>query len=62
MIPQDWYKSEKNYKKKLEFPVRYVQMLIDMENIPLLDSILAAVFCWILLAGYLVFPGTFILL
>ncbi|PYH40081.1 uncharacterized protein BP01DRAFT_309066 [Aspergillus saccharolyticus JOP 1030-1] len=59
MIPQDWYKSEKNYRKESESPVRYVQMLIDMENIPLLDSILAAAFCWILLAGYLVFPGTF---
>jgi hypothetical protein len=34
-------------------------MLLDMEKIPILDNILAGGFSWILLAGYLVFPGTF---
>ncbi|RDH14287.1 hypothetical protein M747DRAFT_224202, partial [Aspergillus niger ATCC 13496] len=38
---------------------RYVNMLLDTEKVPLIDNILAATFCSILLAGYLVFPGTF---
>ncbi|KAK2593698.1 hypothetical protein QQS21_008606 [Conoideocrella luteorostrata] len=38
---------------------RYVQMLLDVDEIPLLHSILASFFVWLLLAGFLVFPGTF---
>ncbi|PTB69993.1 hypothetical protein BBK36DRAFT_1109556 [Trichoderma citrinoviride] len=38
---------------------RYVQMLLQQDDIPLLHNILAAVFVWLLLAGFLVFPGTF---
>lgn len=38
---------------------RYVQMLLHQDDIPLLHNILAAVFVWLLLAGFLVFPGTF---
>ncbi|UKZ92345.1 uncharacterized protein TrAFT101_007305 [Trichoderma asperellum] len=38
---------------------RYVQMLLHQDDIPLLHNILAAVLVWLLLAGFLVFPGTF---
>lgn len=38
---------------------RYVQMLLHQDDIPLLHNILAGVFVWLLLAGFLVFPGTF---
>lgn len=38
---------------------RYVQMLLDQDNIPLIHTVLASFFVWLLLAGFLVFPGTF---
>jgi hypothetical protein len=38
---------------------RYVSMLLHLDDIPRLHNILAAVFTWILLAGFLVIPGTF---
>ncbi|PHH69064.1 hypothetical protein CDD82_99 [Ophiocordyceps australis] len=38
---------------------RYVHMLLDQDDIPALHNILASVFVWLLLAGFLVFPGTF---
>lgn len=38
---------------------RYVQMLLHQDEIPLIHNILAAVLVWLLLAGFLVFPGTF---
>lgn len=38
---------------------RYVQMLLQQDDIPLLHNVLASVFVWLLLAGFLVFPGTF---
>ncbi len=34
-------------------------MLLAIDQIPRLHNILASFFSWILLAGYLVFPGTF---
>ncbi|GAO19767.1 uncharacterized protein UV8b_04827 [Ustilaginoidea virens] len=41
---------------------RYVQMLLDVDDIPLSHSLLASFFAWLLLAGFLVLPGTFITL
>ncbi|KAG6000708.1 hypothetical protein E4U21_005097 [Claviceps maximensis] len=38
---------------------RYVQMLLDIDDIPIVHSVLASFFVWLLLAGFLVFPGTF---
>ncbi|OJJ29548.1 hypothetical protein ASPWEDRAFT_122515 [Aspergillus wentii DTO 134E9] len=38
---------------------RYNDMLLEQENVPWFHNILASGFAWILLAGYLVFPGTF---
>ncbi|OAT10613.1 hypothetical protein BDBG_17388 [Blastomyces gilchristii SLH14081] len=37
----------------------YMTILLQAERIPILHNMLAAFFTWILLAGYLVFPGTF---
>jgi hypothetical protein len=38
---------------------RYMEMLLSLDTIPRLHNILASFFTWILLAGFLVFPGTF---
>ncbi|KAF5125134.1 hypothetical protein E5D57_009820 [Metarhizium anisopliae] len=38
---------------------RYVRMLLGMDDIPFLHNALAAFFVWLLLAGFLFFPGTF---
>jgi hypothetical protein len=38
---------------------RYMDMLLSLDTIPRLHNILASFFTWILLAGFLVFPGTF---
>ena len=38
---------------------RYMEMLLHLDQIPKLHNILASVFTWILLAGFLVIPGTF---
>ena len=38
---------------------RYMSMLLHLDEIPRLDTILAGLFTWVLLAGYVVFPGTF---
>ncbi|CZT08633.1 uncharacterized protein RAG0_13624 [Rhynchosporium agropyri] len=38
---------------------RYIDMLLQLDTIPKLHNILAGVFSWLLLAGYLVLPGTF---
>lgn len=38
---------------------RYIDMLLQLDTIPRLHNILAGVFTWLLLAGYLVLPGTF---
>jgi len=39
---------------------RYIKMLLQLDEIPNLQNFLAGFFTWILLAGYMVFPGTFI--
>lgn len=38
---------------------RYVQMLLEQDHIPKLHNILASFFVWLLLASFIVFPGTF---
>ncbi|KAB5554782.1 hypothetical protein GE09DRAFT_1122344 [Coniochaeta sp. 2T2.1] len=38
---------------------RYMAMLLSLDKIPRLHNILAALFGWILLAGFIVLPGTF---
>ncbi|KAG9245165.1 hypothetical protein BJ878DRAFT_419812 [Calycina marina] len=38
---------------------RYMNMLLNLDTIPRLHNIMAAFFSWIMLAGYVTFPGTF---
>ncbi|KAK5987422.1 hypothetical protein PT974_11549 [Cladobotryum mycophilum] len=38
---------------------RYVQMLLQQDEIPTLHNILGSAFVWLLLAGFLFLPGTF---
>jgi len=38
---------------------RYMEMLLHLDRIPSLHNVLASLFTWILLAGFLVVPGTF---
>ncbi|KAJ7253463.1 hypothetical protein C8J57DRAFT_1076705 [Mycena rebaudengoi] len=38
---------------------KYVNMLLALDSIPPLYNILASFFTWILLAGFVLFPGTF---
>jgi hypothetical protein len=38
---------------------QYVNMLLALDDIPRLDNLLSNFFTWILLAGFVLFPGTF---
>jgi hypothetical protein len=38
---------------------RYIDMLLQLNKIPVIYNILSSIFSWLLLAGYMVFPGTF---
>ncbi|KAI0134074.1 hypothetical protein BJ170DRAFT_678989 [Xylariales sp. AK1849] len=41
------------------FQTRYMEMLLSLDTIPRMHNIYASFFSWILLAGFVVFPGTF---
>ncbi|KAL1962035.1 hypothetical protein VTN77DRAFT_621 [Rasamsonia byssochlamydoides] len=43
----------------LTLHTRYMEMLLELDYIPLSHTFLASLFHWMLLAGYLVIPGTF---
>jgi hypothetical protein len=38
---------------------RYTEMLLNLDTIPRMHNICASFFSWLVLAGYVVFPGTF---
>jgi hypothetical protein len=38
---------------------RYIQMLLEVDHMPWFYNVIASVAHWVLLAGYLVVPGTF---
>ena len=42
-----------------QMATKYVNMLLALDKIPIIHNILAAFFVWILLAGFILFPGTF---
>ncbi|KAF7337030.1 hypothetical protein MVEN_02139700 [Mycena venus] len=42
-----------------QMDTKYVNMLLAIDSIPSLYNILASFFTWILLAGFVLFPGTF---
>ena len=46
-------------RRRSSLQTRYMNMLLDMDSIPRLHNILASFFTWILLAGFVIFPGTF---
>lgn len=49
-----------NYSTQPSAQTRYVDMLLDMDNIPRSHNLLASFSTWILLAGFIVVPGTFV--
>ncbi|KAG8800267.1 hypothetical protein FRC16_003251 [Serendipita sp. 398] len=38
---------------------RYMQMLLDLDSVPSWHNLLVALCAWLLLAGFVIFPGTF---
>lgn len=42
-----------------EIQSRYANMLIEVDQVPFAHTVLVAFFQWLVLAGYLVVPGTF---
>ncbi|KIM55344.1 hypothetical protein SCLCIDRAFT_1221172 [Scleroderma citrinum Foug A] len=42
-----------------DIQTRYVRMLLALDDIPQLYNLLGSFFTWILLAGFILFPGTF---
>jgi hypothetical protein len=38
---------------------QYVNMFLEIDDIPRIDNLQANFFTWILLAGFVLFPGTF---
>lgn len=38
---------------------RYMQMLLDLDSVPGWHNLLVAISAWLLLAGFVIFPGTF---
>jgi hypothetical protein len=42
-----------------QMDTQYVSMLLALDDIPNLHNMLAKFFNWILLAGFILFPGTF---
>jgi hypothetical protein len=48
-----------NLSRTPSVQTRYMDMLLSLDTIPRLHNIAASFFTWILLAGYVIFPGTF---
>ncbi|KAF2187371.1 hypothetical protein K469DRAFT_570418 [Zopfia rhizophila CBS 207.26] len=46
-------------RRRTTAQTKYIDMLLNLDQIPRLHNILASFFTWILLAGYIVFPATF---
>jgi hypothetical protein len=46
-------------RSSTSFQTRYMEMLLSLDTIPRLHNIYASFFAWILLAGFVFFPGTF---
>ena len=44
---------------KMRSQTQYTEMLLEWGNIPLSDIACAVIFPWLLLASYMVLPGTF---
>ncbi|CAI6337318.1 unnamed protein product [Periconia digitata] len=46
-------------RRRTTAQTRYIDMLLELDDVPKLHNFLASGFTWILLAGYIVFPATF---
>src|SRR5690242_2546745 len=47
------------HRRRTTARTRYIDMLLGLDTVPPLHNILASLFVWVLLAGYIVFPATF---
>lgn len=47
------------HSQQSQMDSRYVNMLLALDSISSIDNMLASFFTWILLAGFVLFPGTF---
>ncbi|EXJ58410.1 hypothetical protein A1O7_05835 [Cladophialophora yegresii CBS 114405] len=55
----DTYSSKPPLVRVPSVRTRYMEMLLHLDEIPRFHNILASLFSWIILAGFLVVPGTF---
>lgn len=46
-------------RRKPSANTRYMQMLLDLDSVPKWHNIVVAIAAWTLLAGFVIFPGTF---
>ncbi|KAG8718095.1 hypothetical protein FRC08_005982 [Ceratobasidium sp. 394] len=46
-------------QRKPSANTRYMNMLLELDAVPRVHNMLASFFTWILLAGFIIFPGTF---
>ncbi|KAG8749927.1 hypothetical protein FRC12_013147 [Ceratobasidium sp. 428] len=46
-------------KRKPSANTRYMNMLLELDAVPKVHNLLASFFTWVLLAGFIIFPGTF---
>lgn len=53
------YQRPKLPQSRSQMDTKYMNMLLALDSIPRLHNILASFFTWILLAGFVLFPGTF---
>ncbi|KHN96351.1 uncharacterized protein MAM_05640 [Metarhizium album ARSEF 1941] len=51
--------DNKSHRTSFATYPRYVRMLLRLDQVPFLHNAFAAFFVWLLLAGFLFFPGTF---
>ncbi len=59
MSRSDTMSSKRPLARMPSVQTRYMEMLLHLDEIPRLYNILASLFSWIILAGFLVVPGTF---
>ncbi|KAJ9609494.1 hypothetical protein H2200_005821 [Cladophialophora chaetospira] len=59
MNRSDTMSSRRPLARMPSFQTRYMEMLLHLDEIPRIYNILASLFTWIILAGFLVVPGTF---
>jgi hypothetical protein len=51
--------EKEEYSTNNEAPTPYMEMYTQANKVPIADNILAALFSWLILAGFVILPGTF---